>query len=77
MNRLDTLSDVASRQLGGLKADDKLFLKIRLAAAEQPAKRRGLKPVLAVCTALVVVLGAVLAVTQPAGRQLTGPQNGL
>ena len=77
MNRLDTLSDVASRQLGGLKADDKLFLKIRLAAAEQPVKRRGLKPVLAVCAALVVVLGAVLAVTQPAGQQLAGPQNGL
>ena len=63
MNRLEKLPDIASRQLGGLEADAKLLCKIRLEAAEtreRPRMTRALKPVLAVCCALVLCVGAVM-----------------
>ena len=75
MKRLEELNSIASRQLGGLQADDTLFLKIRLAAAEKPSRRfRSWRPVLAVCAALVLVLGGVLALGLPGREQLREPQ---
>lgn len=72
MKRLDELGSIAARQLGGLQADEKLYLKIRLAAAEQNAARRKAvwKPVLAVCAAVVIVAGAVAALVSPEEQEL-------
>lgn len=57
MNRLENLPEIAERRLGGLTADARLLGKIRLAAAEQPARRRvGWRPVLASCMALALCL---------------------
>lgn len=61
MKRLENLPDIASRQLGGLEAGPTLLAKIKLEAAEYKAPRRlALKPVLAVCAALVLCVGAAL-----------------
>lgn len=72
MKRLDELGSIAARQLGGLQADEKLYLKIRLAASEQNAARRKpvWKPVLAACAAVVIVAGAVAALVSPEGQEL-------
>ena len=76
MKRLEELNGIVSRQLGGLQADETLFLKIRLAAAEKPTRRfRSWRPVLAVCAALVLVLGGVLALGLPGREHLRNPQN--
>lgn len=60
MKRLDNLSQVVEHQLGGLQADAKLLAKIKLQAAESGQTRRTamLRPVLAVCAALVLCVGA-------------------
>lgn len=61
MKRLENLPDIASRQLGGLEAGPTLLAKIKLEAAEYKVPRRlALKPVLAVCAALVLCVGAAL-----------------
>lgn len=62
MKRLEKLPDIAHRQLGGLEATSTLLCKIKLEAAESREKPRvNLRPVLAVCCALVLCLGAVAA----------------
>jgi len=66
MKRLDTLSEIASRQLGGLEATPTLLAKIKLEAAEkkQPRTVRAvLRPALAVCAALVLCVGAVMTLS--------------
>lgn len=63
MKQLENLSDVASRQLGGLEATPTLLCKIKLEAAEKKRPRTAaqmLRPALAVCAALVLCVGAVL-----------------
>lgn len=63
MKRLENLSEIASRQLGGLEATPTLLAKIRLEAAERKRPRtpaQVLRPVLAVCAALVLCVGAAL-----------------
>lgn len=61
MKRLENLPDIAARQLGGLEAGPTLLAKIKLEAADRKAPRRlTLKPVLAVCAALVLCVGAAL-----------------
>ena len=69
MKRLDHLSEIASRQLGGLEATPTLLAKIKLEAADkkQPHTMRAvLRPALAVCAALVLVAGAVMTITPEA-----------
>lgn len=71
MKQLEQLPQIASRQLGGLEADPTLLCKIRIEAAERrqrPARAAVLRPVLAVCAALVLCVGAVAALQpqQPA-----------
>ena len=64
MKRLETLPQIAERQLGGLEATPVILAKAKLEAAEMRSSRRGgmiLKPVLAVCAALVLCVGAVAA----------------
>ena len=64
MKRLERLPQIASRQLGGLEADSTLWAKARLQAAQahsRPAGRTMLRPALAMCAALVVLIGAVAA----------------
>lgn len=66
MKRLDNLSEMASRQLGGLEATPTLWAKIRLEAAEKQQPRRAaalLRPALAVCAALVLCVGAVITLS--------------
>lgn len=63
MKRLENLSEIASRQLGGLEATPTLLAKIKLEAAEQQKPRSVqavLRPALAVCAALVLCVGAVM-----------------
>jgi len=61
VKRLENLPDIAARQLGGLEAGPTLLAKIKLEAADRKAPRRlALKPVLAVCAALVLCVGAAL-----------------
>ena len=72
MKRLDNLSQIASRQLGGLEATPTLLAKIKLEAADQKRPRTMqtiLRPALAVCAALVLVAGAVMTITP---EKLTG-----
>ncbi len=67
MKRLENLSDIANRQLGGLEASPTLLAKIKLEAAEkkQPRSIRAvMRPMVAVCAALVLCAGAVMTVTQ-------------
>lgn len=66
MKRLENLSQIASRQLGGLEATPTLLAKIKLEAADQKqprTMRAVLRPALAVCAALVLVAGAVMTLT--------------
>ena len=66
MKRLENLSEIASRQLGGLEATPTLLAKIKLEAADrkQPRTMRAvLRPALAVCAALVLCVGAVLSLS--------------
>jgi len=66
MKRLETLPEIAQRQLGGLEATPTLMAKIKLEAAEKrsPVKSaQVLRPVLAVCCALVLCVGAVASLT--------------
>lgn len=75
MKRLEQLPDIASRQLGGLEAGPTLLAKIKLEAADQKAPRRfALRPVLAVCAALVLCVGAALTALP---RSPALPDNGL
>ena len=74
MKRLDNLSDIASRQLGGLEATPTLMAKIKLEAAEtkQPrtfraSLRMAMRPALAVCAALVLCVGAVMTLSPDGG----------
>lgn len=61
MKRLEKLPDIAGRQLGGLEAGPTLLAKIRLEAADCKARRPlALRPVLAVCAALVLCVGVAL-----------------
>ena len=67
MKRLENLSEIANRQLGGLEASPTLLAKINLEAAEkkQPRSIRAvMRPMVAVCAALVLCVGAVLTITQ-------------
>ena len=64
MKRLENLSDIAQRQLGGLEATPTLLAKIRLEAAEKKQSRTFravVRPALAVCAALVLCVGAVMS----------------
>lgn len=64
MNRLEQLPKIAEHQLGGLEAGQTLLCKIRIEAAEKKHKPKTaamLRPVLAVCAALVLCVGAVAA----------------
>ncbi len=75
MKRLENLSDIASRQLGGLEATPTLLAKIKLEAAEkkQPRTFRAvLRPALAVCAALVLCVGAVMTLS-PDGQTAITP----
>jgi len=70
MKRLENLSDIASRQLGGLEATPTLLAKIKLEAAEQKQPRPlrvYARPVLAVCAALVLCVGAVMTLSPDNG----------
>jgi len=76
MKRLDNLSEIASRQLGGLEATPTLLAKIKLEAAEkkQPRTLRAfVRPALAVCAALVLCVAAV-STLMPDGPVVPGPQ---
>ena len=64
MKRLEQLPSIAQKQLGGLEADMTLLCKIRIEAAEKkqkPTRAAVLRPVLAVCAALVICVGAVMS----------------
>lgn len=70
MNRLEQLPKIADHQLGGLEAGQTLLCKIRIEAAEKKQKPKTaamLRPVLAVCAALILCVGAVAALN-PAGE---------
>jgi len=70
MKRLENLSDIASRQLGGLEATPTLMAKIKLEAAErkQPRTFRAyVRPALAVCAALVLCVGAAMTLSPDSG----------
>ena len=59
MKRLEHLPEITARQLGGLEATPTLLAKIKLEAAEHASPRRGmtmLRPVMAICAALVLCL---------------------
>lgn len=63
MKRLEDLPEIAARQLGGLEATPRILAKAKLQAAEMRAPHRRsavLKPVLAICTALVLCVGAAM-----------------
>ncbi len=63
MKRLKDLPEIAARQLGGLEATPKILAKAKLQAAEMHAPHQrsaALKPVLAICTALVLCVGAAM-----------------
>jgi len=69
MNRLEKLPEIAEHSLGGLTADQRLYTKIRLAAAEkQQGARRGarLKPILVGCVAAALCLCVGLWAAWPA-----------
>ena len=63
MKRLEHLPQIAARQLGGLEATPTILAKAKLAAADKRSMHSGvmLRPVLAVCAALVILVGAVAA----------------
>ena len=64
MKRLENLPQIAQRQLGGLEATPVILAKAKLEAAERKSAHRSgavLRPVLAVCAALVLCIGAVTA----------------
>ena len=66
MKRLEHLPQIAERQLGGLEATPVILAKAKLQAAEMRSPRRSsmvLRPVLALCAALVICVGAVAAFT--------------
>ncbi len=67
MKRLEDLPEIASRQLGGLKATPTILAKAKLRASEakrpRAGFRRGWRPAMAVCAALVLCVGAALWVT--------------
>ena len=70
MKRLEHLPQMAQRQLGGLEATPVILAKAKLQAAEMRSPYRSgavLRPVLAVCCALVLCIGAVAAF-QPSGE---------
>lgn len=81
MKRLDQLPDIASRQLGGLEATPTLLCRIKLEAAEKKEiKSRPLaafRPVLAACCAIVLCVGAVMALDggSPVGSTPVPTQN--
>lgn len=60
MNRLQDLQEIADRQLGGLKATSNLLANIRLQAAAKsaPKPRQSIRPIFAVCLALLLCIGA-------------------
>ena len=75
MKRLDNLSEIASRQLGGLEATPTLLAKIKLEAADKQKPRSVqavLRPVLAGCAALVLCVGAVMTLS-PDGVTVPSP----
>lgn len=75
MKRLENLSEIASRQLGGLEATPTLLARIKLEAAEQTKPRSAravLRPALAVCAALVLCVGAVMTLS-PDGPAIINP----
>lgn len=75
MKRLEKLPEIAQRQLGGLEATPTLLAKIKLEAAEKrsPVKSaQVLRPVLAVCCALILCVGAVSALNT--GKDAVAPQ---
>ena len=66
MKRLENLPQIAQRQLGGLEATPKILAKAKLQAADMRSSRRGgmiLRPILAVCAALVLCVGAATVLT--------------
>lgn len=78
MKRLEDLPEVAARQLGGLEATPKILAKAKIQAAEMRApRRRGavLKPVLAICAALVLCVGAALWTLNNGRAPIAGPDD--
>lgn len=74
MNRLEQLPKIADHQLGGLEAGQTLLCKIRIEAAEKKQKPKAaavLRPVLAVCAALILCVGAVAALNPAEETPLT------
>jgi len=68
MKRLERLEEIANRQLGGLEANQEMFAKIRLKAAEEKtASRVHWKPVLACALAFVMLFGCLTLI--PQGKQ--------
>ena len=66
MKRLENLPQIAQRQLGGLEATPKILAKAKLQAADMRTSRKGsmmLRPILAVCAALVLCVGAAAVFT--------------
>ncbi len=64
MKRLDTLPQIAQRQLAGLEASAVILAKAKLQSAEKNTPKsmaRRLRPVMAFCAALIVCVGAVTA----------------
>lgn len=78
MKRLDNLPQIAQRQLGGLEASAAILAKAKLEAADRRAPRWAmtLRPVAAVCAALVLCVGAVAALnTAPVEPETVTPIN--
>lgn len=66
MKRLENLPQIADRQLGGLEATPKILAKAKLQAADMCTSHRSrmmLRPVLAVCAAVVLCVGAAVVLT--------------
>ena len=60
MNHLDNLQSIANRQLGGLRATEKMLGEIKLKAAEKPKMRHFLlRPVLATCMTALLIIGCL------------------
>ena len=56
MNQLNHLQDIVDRQLGGLHATGKMLGEIKLKAAAPQKSRTLLRPVLASCTAALLLI---------------------
>jgi hypothetical protein len=67
MNRLEQLPEIAERNLGGLTADQRLYIRIRLAAAEKQNRVHGarLRPSLTMCLSVALCVSVGLWAAWP------------